>query len=1261
MSRIGIALAFVLVVVFSVPAGMPEGRVLAAGGWENVGAAGFSVGPVESTSLAIDGNSVPYVAYIGSDSGKATVMKYDADAGNWVTVGASGFSAGQVYQTSLAMDGSGVPYVVYQDWAYSGKATVMKYDASAGNWVTVGTAGFSAGRVDLPSIAIDGSGVPYVAYRDGRVCCGNKATVMKYDAGAGNWVTVGPEGFSAGWIPAASLAIDSSGVPYVAYHDGSNDLKATVMKYDAGTENWVTVGAAGFSAESAHFSSLTIDGSGVPYVAYHDGSNGLKATVMKYDAGTGNWVTVGAAGFSAGPASFISLGIDGNGVPHVAYADEANGAQATVMKYDAGTGNWVTVGAAGFSAGPASFISLGIDGNGVPYVAYADEANGAQATVMRTVPDTTAPSVNSFTAAAPSAGFNIIPITAFTASDDIGVTGYRITESATQPSAGDQGWSGTAPTIYPVDAPGSYTLYPWVKDAAGNVSGVFGSPAVVTVCSAAIRVTSNADSGAGSLRQAIADACPGGTITFDPALAGQMLILGSRLDIDKDLTIDGSALASKISISGNNSVGVLYVYPGVTAVINSLMIENGKSGQGAGISNRGRLTVIDSLLSGNQTEFDPTVVGEGYGGAIYSGNEGSLTVIHSVFTENTGSRGGAIYCEWGTMTVINSTFLSNHVTSQFSYGGAIFDGCDSTIDSSTFSSNSAAYAGGAILSAMVNPLVITNSTFYGNTAVNSAGGIANYGGLTVINSTFSHNSSSMGGAIRNGMGGVLSLRNSILANSVGTADCIKSESTLEIENINNLIQTTGSDVHSCGVSLFSSNPLLGALQDNSGLTETMALGAGSPAIDAGSDANCPVYDQRGVARPQDDHCDLGAYEAQGPIQLSIGGAEVNSYFLAAKESKRVSYASVNSGPVKIIDTGNAPLISAERVIYKVSGVNTSFTEMMGLPDGQLDTTYWLPWYNNVDLDTQLRIGNVSGASATVHIFIGPSEVTPVEGITLPAGGSTRLSYAGVNNGPVRIVSDQNIVAAERLIYKVAGKNTSFSEMMALPNSQLDTTYWLPWYNNVDLDTQLRFANVHVTETAQVHVYIGGVEMPNSPFTLLPGESTRQSFTGVNNGPVKIVSDQNIVAAERLIYKVGGKNTSFTEMMALPNSKLDTTYWLPWYNNVDLDTQLRFANVHDTQTAQVHVYIGDVEMPNSPFTLLPGESTRQNFAGVNNGPVQIVSNVPIVAAERLIYKVAGVNTSFSEMMALPNTQLDTIYWLPWYNNVDLDTQLRFGVP
>src|SRR4029450_8485724 len=173
-------------------------------------------------------------------------------------------------------------------------------------------------------------------------------------------------------------------------------------------------------------------------------------------------------------------------------------------------------------------------------------------------------------------------------------------------------------------------------------------------------------------------------------------------------------------------------------------------------------------------------------------------------------------------------------------------------------------------------------------------------------------------------------------------------------------------------------------------------------------------------------------------------------------------------------------------------------------------------------------------------------------------GSTRASFPGLNSGPVKVESTNAVplIGAERLLYKVNNVATSFTEMTGLPNSQLDTTYWLPWYNNVDLDTQLRIANVSGS-SASVHVLIGGVEMQGSPFTLLAGESTRKSFAGVNNGPVKITSDQNIVAAERLIYKVAGKNTSFTEMMALPDSQLDTTYWLPWYINKDLDTQLRF--------------------------------------------------------------------------------------------------------
>jgi hypothetical protein len=451
--------------------GMPASQARAdSSGWQNVGSPGFSAGAAEYTSLAFY-NGTPYVAYQDyGNSAKATVMKYDGSS--WVTVGSAGFSAGEADYTSLAFY-NGTPYVAYLDWGNSVKATVMKYDALAGNWVTVGSAGFSAGEAENTSLAFDGSGNPYVAYRDDSN--GGKATVMKYDALAGNWVTVGPAGFSAGEADYTSLAFDGSGTPYVAYGDVGHSHKATVMKYDALAGNWVTVGSADFSAGGAYYTSLAFDGSGNPYVAYTDGGNSYKATVMKYSGSS--WVTVGSAGFSAGEADGTSLAFDGSGKPYVAYEDVGNSQKATVMKYNGSS--WVTVGSAGFSAGQVDYTSLAFDGSGNLYVAYMDYGNGYKATVMAAF-DQTPPTVTAFTATSPTNKLDI-PITAFTASDDVGVTGYMITASSAAPLSTDPNWLASAPATYHVAGDGTYTLYPWAKDAAGNVSAVYGSPAVVTV------------------------------------------------------------------------------------------------------------------------------------------------------------------------------------------------------------------------------------------------------------------------------------------------------------------------------------------------------------------------------------------------------------------------------------------------------------------------------------------------------------------------------------------------------------------------------------------------------------------------------------------------------------------------------------------------------------------------------------------------------------------------------------------------------------
>lgn len=285
-------------------------------------------------------------------------VRISAQEKEWWTVGSAGFSAGEVAYTSIAIDGSGTPYVVYQDEANSNKTTVMKYNGNS--WEVVGSAGFSEGEVSDTKITIDGSGIPYVVYTD----YGNseKATVMKFNGSS--WQAVGSAGFSGNGAYYPSIAIDGNDIPYVVFRDNGYSFKTTVMKYDG---SWQIVGSAGFSAGAANYTTIAIDGSDIPYIAYMDAGNSSKATVMKYNGSS--WQAVGSAGFSAGMVEYTSIAINSSGIPYVVFRDAENSYYATVMKYD---GSWQIVGSAGFSYGPVEYTSIAIDGGGTPYVVYSD-------------------------------------------------------------------------------------------------------------------------------------------------------------------------------------------------------------------------------------------------------------------------------------------------------------------------------------------------------------------------------------------------------------------------------------------------------------------------------------------------------------------------------------------------------------------------------------------------------------------------------------------------------------------------------------------------------------------------------------------------------------------------------------------------------------------------------------------------------------------------------------------------------------------------
>ena len=198
-----------------------------------------------------------------------------------------------------------------------------------------------------------------------------------FTAHAQTWVVTGAPGFSAATASYTSIAIDHSGTPYVAYQDFGNGQKATVKKFNG--SSWVSVGSPGFSGSLAYFVSLAIDTTGTPYVAFEDFSHSYKVSVMKFN-GT-SWVYVGAAGFSAGTSSYSSIAVDRSGTPYVAFEDFGNGKKATVMKFNGAS--WVNVGAPGFSDTTATFTNIAIDTGGTPYVVYGDGGYSQKATVMK--------------------------------------------------------------------------------------------------------------------------------------------------------------------------------------------------------------------------------------------------------------------------------------------------------------------------------------------------------------------------------------------------------------------------------------------------------------------------------------------------------------------------------------------------------------------------------------------------------------------------------------------------------------------------------------------------------------------------------------------------------------------------------------------------------------------------------------------------------------------------------------------------------------
>jgi len=452
---------------------------------------------------------------------------------------------------------------------------------------------------------------------------------------------------------------------------------------------------------------------------------------------------------------------------------------------------------------------------------------------------------------------------------------------------------------------------------------------------ATIAVSSSADSGAGSLRQAISDAIAGDTIQLSSAVT----LTTDQLTIAKNLSITGTGgnrTIARSSAGGTPQFRIIEVSGGAEVTLTNLTLSNGNENEGGGIHCTGDDSVariVNSTISGNSASFG--------GGAAISGVRSSIEMTDCVVSDNTGNSGAGIQNQGGSLSLSRTIVRENTATGFQSVGGIevagpgvatiesctissntgdrggiVHQGDTLTITNSTISDNTATDYGSGIFMTFDALTTVRNSTISGNTctgsnAGNSGGGAINQsrGNLIIESCTITNNSApNVASGARGGIwleNGTLTVTNSIVArNGSGTStqDIAKSGGTVTDGGYNVIGDNTSVEADFTAVTNYVGtaanprNPQIGPLANNGGPTQTHGLLYLSPALNNGD--TTLTTDQRGL--PRIGAKDIGAFEVQTRYTLS-GYVRTNNLTPLAGVSVQIGTSAGPTGSPRTTD------------------------------------------------------------------------------------------------------------------------------------------------------------------------------------------------------------------------------------------------------------------------------------------------------------------------------------------------------------------------
>ncbi len=386
-------------------------------------------------------------------------------------------------------------------------------------------------------------------------------------------------------------------------------------------------------------------------------------------------------------------------------------------------------------------------------------------------------------------------------------------------------------------------------------------------------VTTNADSGEGSLREAILDAnaAPGAdTISFAPGLG--TITLATEIDIDDPVSITGPA-----TISGGGVTRIFSIDEAESVTITGVTLQDGSADDGGAIdSDETQFHLVSSTVTGSEA------TGGNGGGLRISGTD-VIEITDSVISGNSanegseygdyGNGGGAYFHTDDESLVISGSTFSGNTADGYGGGFATVHIYDVSIDTTTISGNTAGETGGGAqlhahdgeASATVS---VTSSTVSGNSSEDEGGGlfVYDFAYVGIAHTTVAGNTASEGGGVWIEAVTAGALSHTLIGDNSADAGADLGGDANELELSNSLVEAAIVDglVNDAGGNVLGQDAALAPLGSNGGPNQTHALTAGSPALDGGDPgfAPPPAADQRGLPRVQGEAIDIGAYEAQ---------------------------------------------------------------------------------------------------------------------------------------------------------------------------------------------------------------------------------------------------------------------------------------------------------------------------------------------------------------------------------------------------------------